>query len=67
LYHQGKVENISSKAMLCSRFFGWFRRKPKLQVELKHIIRYSDGTEKELTEEEAYKETGCRITIKQVK
>ena len=29
-------------------------RKPKLEVKLKHVITYSDGTEKELSEEEYY-------------
>ncbi len=42
-------------------------RKPKLSIELKHVITYSDGTKRELSEEEAFKETGCRITIKEVK
>lgn len=52
--------------VMLSLFLAKFR-KPKLEVTLKHIITYSDGTRKELSEEEAYKETGCRVTIKQVK
>ncbi len=42
-----------------------FRKRPKLQIKLKHFIKYSDGTEKEVSEEEAYNHYGCRITFKQ--
>jgi hypothetical protein len=37
---------------------------PKLEVKIKHIITNVDGTQKEVSEEEAFKITGCRITIK---
>jgi len=61
------IKGFFAKAnVMLSLFLAKFR-KPKLEVTLKHIITYSDGTKKELSEEEAYKETGCRVTIKQVK
>jgi hypothetical protein len=38
-------------------------RKPKLEVKLKHIVHYSDGTSREISEDEA----PFKVTIKRIK